>query len=92
MFSLSLSAPVILWIAMVVGLVVLFGYRKLVDNSVDDLVHVSDASNVAISQQQTTARKLDQLDRVAKILASVMVIYGLGLCGMYVYQALQSAG
>jgi hypothetical protein len=86
-----MSAPVILWIVMLVALVVLFAYRKIVDGSVDDLVHVSDPSDTAIAKQALTARKLEQLDRVAKVLATLLVVYGLGLGGLFAYQALSAS-
>jgi preprotein translocase subunit SecG len=83
-----MSVPVILWIVMAFALAALFAYRKIVDDSVDDLVHVSDPSGSEIAKQTVTARKLEQIDRVVMILAILVVVYGLGLGGMSIYKAL----
>ena len=87
-----MSAPVILWIVLAAALAVLLAYRKVVEGSVDELVHVSDTSGAAIAKQQTTARQLEQLDRVVKILWAVVILYGVGLCAMYVYEAFVNGG
>ena len=87
-----MSAPVILWIVLAAALAVLIAYRKVVESSVDELVHVSDATGAAIAKQQTTARQMEQLDRVVKILWLVVIVYGLGLCCMYVYEAFVNSG
>ena len=64
-----MSAPVILWIVLAAALAILMAYRKVIEGSSDELVHMSDMSGAAIAKQQTTAAKLEQLDRVVKILA-----------------------
>jgi beta-lactamase regulating signal transducer with metallopeptidase domain len=87
-----MSAPVILWVVLLAALAILFAYRKFVESSVDELVHVSDVSNTAITKQQSTAKQLDQLDRLVKILAILVVLYGIGMCCMYVYTAFASSG
>jgi hypothetical protein len=87
-----MSAPVILWIVIAAALAILMAYRKVVEGSVDELVHMSDVSGTAIAKQQTTARTLEQLDRVVKILAIVVVLYGVGLCALYVYEAFVNGG
>jgi hypothetical protein len=87
-----MSAPVILWIVLAAALAVLLAYRKFVEGSVDELVHVSDATGATITKQQTTARQLEQLDRIVKILWLVVILYGVGLAGMYVYDAFVNGG
>jgi hypothetical protein len=87
-----MSAPVILWIVLAAALAILMAYRKLVEGSVDELVHMTDVSGTAIAKQQTTARTLEQLDRIVKVLAIVVVLYGIGLAGWYVYDAFVNGG
>ncbi|HYA16882.1 MAG TPA: hypothetical protein VEF06_05420 [Bryobacteraceae bacterium] len=87
-----MSAPVILWIVLAAALAILMAYRKLVEGSTDELVHMSDMSGTAIAKQQTTARQLDQIDRVVKILAILVIVYGVALAGWYVYDAFVNSG
>jgi hypothetical protein len=87
-----MSAPVILWIVLAAALAILMAYRKVVEGSTDELVHMSDMSGTAIAKQQSTASKLEQLDRIVKILAIVVVLYGVGLAGAYVYEAFVNGG
>jgi hypothetical protein len=79
-------------IVLAAALAILLAYRKVVEGSVDELVHVSDATTAAISKQRTTAHQLEQLDRVVKIMWTVVILYGLGLCCLYVYQAFVNGG
>ncbi len=78
----------IVFMVLLAALVIVVGYRKLVANSVDDLVHVNDAS--VISKQESVARTLAQLDRVVTILIVVTVIYGLAAAALYGYRAFNS--
>jgi hypothetical protein len=87
-----MSAPVILWVVLAAALAILMAYRKVVEGSSDELVHMSDASGAAIVKQQTTAAKLDQIDRVVKILGILVVAYGVCLAGWYVYDAFVNSG
>jgi hypothetical protein len=86
-----MSAPVILWVVLAAALAILMAYRKFVEGSTDELVHMSDASGTAIAKQQTTAHQLDQIDKIVKILAILVVLYGVGLACGYVYEAFVSS-
>lgn len=82
-----MSIPLILWIVIAAALAVIYAYRKIVEGSVDELVHVSDVSDAVITKQEATARKVQQLDRIVMILAIVFLVYGLALGGVQIYQA-----
>ena len=82
-----MSIPLILWIVIAAALAIVFGYRKVVENSVEELVHVSDVSDAVLSKQETTARTIQQLDRVVMVLAIVFIAYGLVWGGLQIYQA-----
>lgn len=82
-----MSIPLVLWIVIAAALAVIYAYRKIVEGSVDELVHVSDVSDAVITKQEATARKVQQLDRVVMILAIVFLVYGLALGGLQIYQA-----
>jgi hypothetical protein len=53
-------------------------------------VHLSDVSDEVLQKQETTARTVQQLDRIVMILAIVVVIYGLALGGVQIYHAFNS--
>jgi hypothetical protein len=82
-----MSIPVVLWIVMAAALAIVFVYRKIVAGGTDELVHVSDPSDSIIAKQAATARSLQQLDRIVWILTIVLVVYGLALGGLQIYQA-----
>ena len=85
-----MSIPLVLWIVVAAALAIIYGYRKMVEGSSDELVHLSDVSDEVLQKQETTARTVQQLDRVVMILAIVVVVYGLALGGLQIYQALNS--
>ena len=85
-----MSIPVMLLIAMAAALAIVFGYRKIVIDGSDELVHLSDASDMVLAKQEATDQKLRQLDRIVITLAVVFVIYGLALGGWQIYRAFTS--
>jgi len=82
-----MSIPLVLWIVIAAALAVVFVYRKVVEGSSDELVHVSDVSDAILSKQEATARMLQQLDKLVMVLAIVFVVYGLALGCLQIYQA-----
>jgi preprotein translocase subunit SecG len=85
-----MSFPVVLWIVLAVALAIVYGYRKFIAGSTDELVHLSDTSDGMIAKQQATARTIQQLDRVVMIVAIVFVAYGLVLGCLQLYIAFTS--
>ena len=85
-----MSIPLVLWIVVAAALAIMYGYRKMVEGSSDELVHLSDVSDEVLQKQETTARTVQQLDRIVMILAIVVVVYGLALGGVQIYHAFNS--
>jgi hypothetical protein len=83
-----MSIPLGLWLVVIVALLAVYVYRKMVGASADELVHLSDATDAVLAQQRATAGRIEQLDRLVKILALVVVVYGAALGGMTIYKAL----
>jgi len=83
-----MSIPLVLWIAIIVALLAVYIYRKMVGSGADELVHLSDATDAVLAKQQATASRIEQLDRLVKILGAVVVVYGAALGGMTIYKAL----
>jgi preprotein translocase subunit SecG len=79
-----------LWIVIAVAWAIAYVYRRMVAGNSDERVHLSDVSDAVIAQQEATASKIQQLDRIVTILAIVFLVYGLALGGLKIYQALTS--
>jgi len=77
----------VLWAVLALAVVGLIIYRRVVSASEDDMIHVSDAAGSVTAQQVTVAQKLDQIDKWGKTLTVVVVVYGVVLAGIYVYQS-----
>ena len=86
-----MSMPVVLWIVIALALAIVYARRKIVVGSSDELVHLSDASDMVLARQEATAHASQQLDRIVAILASVFVVYGLALGGWTIYAAFNSS-
>lgn len=85
-----MSVLVVLWIVIAAALAIIYAYRKIIAGGSDELVHLSDASDMVIAKQEATARTIQQLDRVVMILAVVFIVYGLALGGWQIYTAFVS--
>jgi len=78
---------VVLWALLALAVIGLIIYRRIVSAGEDDMIHVSDAAGAVASQQVSVAQKLDQIDKWGKTLTVVVVVYGVVLAGVYVYQS-----
>lgn len=74
------------WICLAVAVIVLFFWRKSVASHEDDSLHVLEADGEAPAQQAALASKLERLDKWAKILTVIAVVFGLVIGGVYAYQ------
>ncbi len=79
------------WLVLVIAYVVLAIYRKQVEKEEFDNLHVMADANL-ISKEESMAHRMDVLDRWAKVLVSVIIVYGLIIAGAYMYQAWNSFG
>ena len=86
-----MSIPVVLWILIALALGIVYTYRRIVEGSSDELVHLSDATDMVLAKQEATARTIQQLDRVVLILVVVFVVYGVALGGWQIYVAFNSS-
>jgi len=77
----------VLWALLALAVIGLIIYRRIVSAGEDDMIHVSDAAGAVASQQVSVAQKLDQIDKWGKTLTVVVVVYGVVLAGVYVYQS-----
>lgn len=77
------------WTVLLTAYVVLLIYRKQIEHSEDDTLHVMADSRV-LTTQETIAHKMDVLDKWAKILITVVIVYGLIIAGIYCYHVWQT--
>ncbi len=61
-------------------------YRKILSSKEDDTMHLADAEVSLVSEQKVLAQKLEVIDKWGKLLTIVVVVYGLLLAGMILYQ------
>jgi len=84
---MSLVPFVIVWAVLAAVVIVLLIYRGVVAGHEDDMLHVEDTTGALASQQEQVAKKLEVIDRWGKILTVLVVLYGLGLAAVFVYNA-----
>lgn len=74
-----------IWAVLTTVVVVLAIYRKKVNGTVDETLHVLDAEAGAVGTQNVVARKLATIDRWGKTLTIVAFLYLLAIAGWYLY-------
>ena len=82
MITLSVS----IWAVLAMFVLALAIYRKVLSSKEDDSMHLADADTGIVSQQNVLAEKLEIIDKWGKILTIVVVVYGLALASLLLYQ------
>jgi hypothetical protein len=78
----------IVWVVLLAVVLVLAFRRSLLARQEDDMLHVGDAAAAAATAHQVTlGKKLNALERLLKILTVVLVLYGVVLAGLFIYDA-----
>jgi hypothetical protein len=77
------------WTVLVAAYVILFIYRKQIERSEDDTLHVL-AENTVLTNQQSIAHKMTVLEHWSRILFFVVLVYGCIIAGIYMYSVWQS--
>ncbi|MGA2436062.1 MAG: hypothetical protein ABSG25_12325 [Bryobacteraceae bacterium] len=60
-------------------------YRRKLNLSVDDTIHVLDAEQSLIGTQADVAKKLAKTDLLGKILGVLVILYAAGMAAYYLY-------
>ena len=68
-----------------VVVIVLLVYRRQLTSWEDDTIHVHDGADSRVAEQEALAKKLSQVDRIAKVAAAILVIGALVLAVVYTY-------
>lgn len=88
----ALTLHFALWGILALMVLALAVYRKLVSQTEDDHLHISDREVGALIQQKNLAQRLDLIDRWGKISTLLALLYGLAIAAYYAYQTwLESA-
>lgn len=72
------------WSALVTAYIVLLVWRKQLERTEDDTLHVL-ADRSVLSAQESMAHKMDLLERWSRILISLVILSGLVIAGIYMY-------
>ena len=84
MFALLIS-----WGILAVGLLIVATLRKLAVRGKHEILHFADSSFG--NREQEIARRMDKIDAWGKWLAVALVVYGVGLLGLYLYTGWQNS-
>jgi hypothetical protein len=76
----------LIWCLLAVVVLSMAGYRRMIANHEDDLVHLGDADARLITAQKGVATRLTVIDKWGKILTMVTVAFGLVIGCVYLYQ------
>ena len=82
---MSFLVLVVIWAVLAIVVIVMAIYRRSLSNQTDELVHVSTAEIGAVERQEVIGKKLEVIDRWGKILTVLVLLYGIGLAGYYLY-------
>jgi hypothetical protein len=78
----------IVWVVLLAVVLMLAFRRSLLARQEDDMLHVGDAAAAAATAHQVAVgKKLTALERLLKILAVLLILYGVALVGVFIYDA-----
>ena len=76
----------LVWCLLALVVLSLAGYRKVIANREDDLVHLGEGDAGLIVAQKDTEERLALVDKWGKILTVVTLVLGLVIGAYYLYQ------
>lgn len=80
------------WVVLAVIVLSLAIYRWILARKDDETVHISDLEAAMIAQQAAAAGRLERVDRIGKTLTVVVLLYGLVLASIWIYEVWQQSG
>ncbi len=86
-----LSIAGVIWGVLAAALLALATYRATQAEREDDSVHLVGADD-RVDEQAAYSKKIESLERWVKILAVVVVVYGLAVLGFWGYYSLMARG
>jgi len=78
----------VVWVVLLAVVLVLAFRRSLLARQEDDMLHVGDvAAAAATARQVVVGKKLTALESFLKILTVLLILYGVALVGLFIYNA-----
>lgn len=92
--SQNLIINLIVWGVLLIITIVLWLYRRFLENREDHYIHLrADAHDAQVlQQQQAVGKKVETLSKTARILLILVIIYGLAIAAFQVYSAWNNTG
>ncbi len=81
---------VAIWSLLALIVLILAAYRKMLAGHEDATLHVAEGTKGLIPEQIATAQKLEVVDKWGKLLTVVVVVAGLAMTAIYIYNIFQS--
>jgi hypothetical protein len=81
--NVNLMPYAVIWGALALVVVALIVYRKYVADQEDDSIHLEGSAS---TDQIALAHRLAVIDRWGKAITALVVVFGLALAAVYVYQ------
>lgn len=81
----TLIPHIIIWAVLTTLVIFLAVYRKRVNSTVDETLHVLDAEASVVPTQAAVAKKLGTIDLWGKTLTVIAFLYLLAIAGVYIY-------
>jgi hypothetical protein len=85
--NINLFPFAVLWMFLALVVVGLILYRRWVAKDEEDSIHVLDSDAGQVAQQTVMAAKLNGIDHWGKTLTIVVLVYGLAISSVFLYQA-----
>ena len=82
---MNLTLHLASWAGVATVLVFLALYRRRIYMKSDEVLHVLDAEAPLVSNQEVVGKRLEKIDLWGKVLTILVVLYGVGIAGMYLY-------
>ena len=81
----TLIPHLVIWAVLTTLVIFLAVYRKKVNSTVDETLHILEAEASIVPAQAAVAKKLGTIDLWGKTLTVVAFLYLLAIAGMYIY-------
>ncbi len=91
---MNLVINLIVWGVLLIITIILWMYRRFLENREDHYIHLhgDDRDSKVLQQQTSTGKKVDTISKSTRILLIVVILYGLAIAAVEVYKAWNNTG
>lgn len=92
--AMKLILQLILWGILILATICMYVYRRWLENHEDHYIHLHDDQHDSgiIKSQSTIGKRLETVDKVKNVMLIVVILWGLAIAAMAVYQAWNANG